>query len=351
MNSRYAKALRARNKRLAAESVPYPGTLNQEDRKFTPMDKYQNDEAAKKSEIPDMSHDWQKQKRDEIGFGVFDGAAKEKAPTYNDEEMAFYGSANSSARTAAIRAHSMNCVKLASLFLGDNVPESVIEAQAVDFAGLSPMAVKASLDRYAETAEDETKEEPKEEEGEKACNCAAAECNTAKDIKKDIQKIQDGENLKQEGIDGLKQEGAAEEKAPEVNDADAELAKIFSSIAAEGGNAEETAEEAGKEDELEIASKEDSEAADIDMNASMDLEASDDVNAAASALASMLEAEDVSAGVIAGKDEEEPKAKTASKRRGVQSIGGACLKIASANASQEIDLSGLWKDAPSEAAF
>lgn len=364
--NKFAKALQARNKRLAAEMVPYSGMINQEGRKDNAMDKYQNDAAAKKYEIPDMSHDWQKQKRNEMGIGIYDGAADDKAPTYTDEDLLWRDSSDHSAaarRTAAIKAHSMNCTKLASLFLGDNVPESTLEAQAIDFAALSPMAVQASLNRYAETEEyaeyasGDGEDEDKGEGESETVNIttkpvkSSVEETAAIDTKKvgdAAKKLGDAQKEFQDSITGSKEDAKPEEKvdneAVEAA-ADKELAEIFAGIEeeADASNSASGSTPAPADEQEE------------DKDAKEAISGVDDIDKAASELAAALDAEDIQSGVLDNQEQEASleqaptEAKTAS-RRGVKSIGGASMKIASA-APRTVDYSGLWKDVPSDAIF
>ena len=59
----------ARNQR-AADQTPYPGNVNQPDRKDPAWDQYHTFEQTVNHELPDMRHQWQDDSRDEIGYGI-----------------------------------------------------------------------------------------------------------------------------------------------------------------------------------------------------------------------------------------------------------------------------------------
>jgi hypothetical protein len=127
---------RAKRRQAVEDNIPYPGTVNQPNRKFKTRDQYDNWEEVVNHPLPDMRTEWKDNPRDEIGFGI---------PKIN-----------------AVRAAATKAVKLAYLFLGDKVDEATIEKQARDFMKLSSKQLDASLKRYASTeaiyAEDQNTE-------------------------------------------------------------------------------------------------------------------------------------------------------------------------------------------------
>ena len=51
-------------------TIPYPGSVNQPDRKFKTREEYDNWVETVNHPLPDMRHEWQDNPRDGIGFGI-----------------------------------------------------------------------------------------------------------------------------------------------------------------------------------------------------------------------------------------------------------------------------------------
>lgn len=128
---------RLTNERWSADmSIPYPGNVNQPERKDHNSEEYHTFEPSiENHELQDLRTEWQDNPRDEIGFGV--------------------------PKVAAIRAAATKAVKMAVLYLGDKVSDSTIEAQARDFMRLGPKTLDASLQRFAKSEELYGAETPK----------------------------------------------------------------------------------------------------------------------------------------------------------------------------------------------
>jgi hypothetical protein len=148
-----ARMEEARGRRAVEDNTPYPGTVNQEGRKFKRRDEYDIDWETTNHPFPDMRHEWKGDSRDEIGFGIPEG----NPPT-----------------VASIRVAANKAVRIAVLLLGDKVGDEVLEAQARDLMGMDGEAMDRTLQRFADTqelyAEAETteasEEEPKKVEAE-----------------------------------------------------------------------------------------------------------------------------------------------------------------------------------------
>lgn len=147
MSSRVRLTARGRS---AADQTPYPGNVNQPDRKDPAWDQYHTFEQRVNHELPDMRHEWQNDSRDDIGFGVPEAWGKQ--PT-----------------VAAIRVAANKAIRVAILLLGDKVGDECIEAQARDLMAMGPKAMDRTMQRFAETqaayeaAEDKADEKKDEE--------------------------------------------------------------------------------------------------------------------------------------------------------------------------------------------
>jgi len=63
--------VRLTHRRQSADmSVPYPGNVNQPDRRDPDWDQYHTFEQTVNHELPDMRHEWKDDSRDDIGFGI-----------------------------------------------------------------------------------------------------------------------------------------------------------------------------------------------------------------------------------------------------------------------------------------
>ena len=135
--------------RSSADQTPYPGNVNQPDRKDPSWEQYHTFEQTVNHELPDMRHQWQDDSRDDIGFGVPEAWGKQ--PTL-----------------ASLKVAANKSVRVAVLMLGDKVGDEVIEAQASDFLAMGSAAMDRTIQRFAETqkfyAADEVKVDEKVEE-------------------------------------------------------------------------------------------------------------------------------------------------------------------------------------------
>ena len=129
----------------AAGQEPYPGNVNQPDRKDPAWDGYHTFEQSINHELPDMDHDWQNDTRDDIGYGIPEPWGK--SPT-----------------VASVTLAANKAVRVAVLLLGEKVDDEVIEAQARDLMAMSQVALDATIQRFADTqdlyeSEDEDEDE------------------------------------------------------------------------------------------------------------------------------------------------------------------------------------------------
>jgi len=116
---------RLTRRKAVEDNIPYPGTVNQSDRKFKKRDQYDTFEQTVNHELPDMRTEWKDNPRDEIGFGI--------------------------PKVAKIYATAQKAVRLAVLFLGDKVDDKSIEAQAREFMRLGTARIDSALKRFAES--------------------------------------------------------------------------------------------------------------------------------------------------------------------------------------------------------
>jgi len=192
---------------MAADmSIPYPGNVNQPDRKDPAWDQYHTFEQQVNHELPDMRHEWQDNPRDEIGFGI---------PKKSDLTVA-------SVRVAANKA-----VRIAVLLLGEKVKDAAIEEQARDFMAMSGDSMDRTLARFTATqklyAEDDEKDEEKkaakedDKDEKKAADEKDEEKKAAKEDDKDEKKAADekDEEKKAAKEDDKEDKKAADEKKDE----------------------------------------------------------------------------------------------------------------------------------------
>jgi len=289
-------------------SIPYPGNVNQPDRKDPDWEQYHTFEQQVNHELPDMRNEWQDDSRDEIGFGI---------PEANPPTVA-------SVRVAANKA-----VRIAVLLLGEKVDDDVIEAQARDFMGLSQEVMDRTLDRFAKSqslyAEDEKDEEEKkasEELAEKGSEVPAPiKAPEKTKVKAEEKKEEEKKEAADEKKDDEKKE-AADEKEEEKEAADEK---------------EEEKEAAEEDDEKKEASVGSPNELNIELTGAADEEMKDDPEADKQ-LASLFDDDGLTA-----KQEEQPKA-AASKKAGIRKLGGQ-PKVAAAEAAP-VDISSIWETAP-----
>jgi len=157
-------------------SVPYPGNVNQPDRKDPSWEEYHTFEQRVNHELPDMRHEWKDDSRDEIGFGV----PESNPPT-----------------VASVRIAANKAVRVAVLLLGEKVEDDVIEAQARDFMGMSGEAMDRTLDRFAKTQKLYAEDEDEDDADEKKASAELAD--KMKDKKSEDKSEDKGEEKKAEG--------------------------------------------------------------------------------------------------------------------------------------------------------
>jgi hypothetical protein len=147
-------------KRQAVEE--YPGTMNQPDRQFKSPEQYDTD-TWESYEQQDLRHDWQSDKRDEMGFGIPEQASWKDQPT------------------AKVKQAAAKAIKLAVCLLGDKVDDDVIEDQASDFMALGLDGIDAGLNRLAETnhlfvkADDDDDDDDEDSDSDKEASIEAAD--------------------------------------------------------------------------------------------------------------------------------------------------------------------------------
>ena len=338
----------ARNQR-AADQTPYPGNVNQPDRKDPSWDQYHTFEQTVNHELPDMRHQWQDDSRDEIGFGIPEAWGKQ--PT-----------------VAEVKVASNKAVRVAILLLGDKVGDEVIEAQAADFLAMGPKAMDRTMTRFADTqkfyAEDDKVEEKDEEkkaaddkvedkvEDKKVDEKTAA---SEAEFKTKIEKPGSPEQPKvaDEKKDEKKDEkscSAADEKVEDKKDEEKKAAmpefiqKKIDEKKDEKKDDKKAADESDK-DEDKIEDKKASKVAmgefDIELTGAMDDEIAPD-DEADERLASLFDNDGFAAGVTAGNSDR--KVEASQKKAGITKLGGQ-PRVVTASGSG-VDISDIWQSAP-----
>ena len=291
----------ARNQR-AADQTPYPGNVNQPDRKDPAWDQYHTFEQTVNHELPDMRHQWQDDSRDEIGFGIPEAWGKQ--PT-----------------VAEVKVASNKAVRVAILLLGDKVGDEVIEAQAADFLAMGPKAMDRTMTRFADTqkfyAEDDKVEEKDEEKDEKKDEKSCSAADEKVEDKKDEEKKAAMPEFIQKKIDEKKDEKKDDKKAADESDKD--------------------------EDKIEDkkASKVAMGEFDIELTGAMDDEIAPD-DEADERLASLFDNDGIAAGVTAGNSDR--KVEASQKKAGITKLGGQ-PRVVTASGSG-VDISDIWQSAP-----
>lgn len=339
--------LTARQTRRAVDdSIPYPGNVNQPDRKFKKHDQYDNFVQHVNHELPDMRHEWKNDKRDEIGFGIPE--AWGQSPT-----------------VASVKVAANKAVKLAYLLLGNKVAESLIEDQANDFMLLGPAALDRSLGRFASTGELYAEDEESKEETKEAAEEVKAEEKTeekAASVKKAEDKVEEKKEEKaEEKAASVKK---AEDKVEEKTEEKAEEKKASEELAEEAAEASTKVEDTGasevqastktaapkkadddedEDDEEDDSEEETTEASsrsardmDIELTSSMD----DGAGVPDARLAGLFDD-----GIPAELPEPGAGKREASGKKGIKSLGGGQPKVASGDGGAS-DISSLWADAP-----
>ena len=298
----------------ASDQTPYPGNVNQPDRKDPKWDEYHTFEQKVNHELPDMRHDWQNDERDDIGFGVPEAWGKQ--PT-----------------VASVRVAANKAVRVATLLLGDKVADTVIEAQATDFMAMSPKAMDRTLQRFADTQAlyKAAEEKPADEKAEEKKEEKPADEKKAAD-----EKLPD---FIKEKIEDKKEDKPAEEKKageaeflPKIEKPGAEVK------AADEKPADDKAEEKVEEKKASTTGKVAGEF-DIELTGSMDDEVEADPEAD-ERLASLFD----DPSMVAVQETSGRKTEASQKKTGITKLGGQ-PRVASAEGSG-VELSSLWKTAP-----
>ena len=307
----------------------FPGDIGNEERPVVEQDKYDNYEQVPVYELKDERTEWKDNPRDELNVGI--------------------------PKVAKIYAAAHNAVKLATMFLGDKVADSVIEAQAREFMRLGSARLESSLKRYAESEELYKEDAPVEEESLEAKKKEVAPANPAPAIEE------------KPALD-VKPAVAAVAAAPvapvvaEVKQADQNAAPVAASgIANDVKPVQEVSKEQEELQKAPVATAaaktadalEQAPAAEVPAEVPGEIAAEDDGEDFFSEETSLddqdVEQDEELASLFAEDTKEEgiPKdveaSKKTAKKQGISKLG-AQPKIASAKKLD--DLAGLWKDVP-----
>ena len=344
MAKRVRLTQRLRQRRAAGEDIPYPGTVNQPDRKFPTHEQYHTFEQRVNHELPDMRHDWQSDERDDIGFGIAEpwGAS----PT-----------------VASVRVAANKAVRLAILLLGEKTPEGVIEAQARDFMALGNSAMDRTLSRFAKTqslyASDELSTEHDEAGADEGEEKKASKTRRAEDEKKEEEAVADeGEEKKASKTRRAEEEKKEEAGADEGEEKKASKTRRAQDEDEEEDDDDEEAEEAeeadeaeeeeaeGEEEEATEASAKSRRAVGVRKNPNeLDIQLTGSADEVEPDLAADAR---LQAALFGGDADLElpPVRKASGKKAGVSKLGGQ-PKVAS-NAGSAPDISDIWNglDAP-----
>jgi len=202
--------------RSAADQTPYPGNVNQPDRKDPSWDQYHTFEQKVNHELPDMRHQWQDDSRDDIGFGIPE--AWGKSPT-----------------VASVRVAANKAVRVAMLLLGEKVDDDVVEAQAHDFMAMGQKAMDRTLQRFADTqalyAEDEKVDEKVEDEADEK-KAADEKVDENVEEKKDASFIPIKTSTDEKVDEKVDEKKAADEKVEEKKDDGKDMKAMIASIVA-----------------------------------------------------------------------------------------------------------------------
>lgn len=226
--------LTRRNKEAVDGNIPYPGNVNQPDRKFKKDDQYDNWKETINHPYPDMRHDWQNDERDSIGFGIPE--AWGTSPT-----------------VATVRVAANKSVQAAYYLLGNKVAESIVEDQAADFMLLGPEALDRTLARFAETIKlYETPKEAADESEEEADDAAegkeASEVETLKARLAEVEaKLAEDDSDDSDDSDDAK-EAEAKEAAKETETKEASEVETLKAKLAEAESKVKKAEDDNSDD-------------------------------------------------------------------------------------------------------
>ena len=192
--------VRLTQRNAADMSIPYPGNVNQPDRKDPSFDQYHTFEQQVNHELPDMRHEWKDNPRDDVGFGVPDATP----PT-----------------VASVRIAANKAVRIAVLLLGEKVEDEVVEAQARDLMAMSGDAMDRTLSRFADTqklyAEDKEEDDKDSKKAKRVWDkdekkwVESAEKDDKEDEKKSAEK-DDKEDEKKASAALIKKDGKKDDK-------------------------------------------------------------------------------------------------------------------------------------------
>jgi len=345
--------VRLTQRNAADMSIPYPGNVNQPDRKDPSWDEYHTFEQQVNHELPDMRHEWKDNPRDDIGFGIPDA----NPPT-----------------VASIRVAANKAVRIAVLLLGEKVDDEVVEAQARDLMAMSGDAMDRTLSRFADTqklyAEDKEEDDKDSKKAKRVWDkdekkwVESADKDEDKDEKKAEDKKEDEDKKEasaalvkkddkkaEDKVEDKKEEKPVEVKAEDKKEVPEFIQKkIDESKEKKSAEKDEKKAEDKKEDGKDVEKKAEDKAEEkeekkaginelnIELTGAADEEVEPDPEADKQ-LASLFD--DGFTAVEEEKDEEEVKS---SKKAGIKKLGGQ-PKVASTS-GESVDISSIWESAP-----
>ncbi len=384
---------RLTRRNAAADKTPYPGTVNQPNRHDPEMDEYANWEQSINHELPDMRTEWKNDQRNEIGFGIPTVASIRSAAS-KAVKLAVLLLGDKVAENV-IEAQARDFLRLGSKGLDSSLLRFA-ETQNVyaedekeeDKKDEPKAAVKAE-----DKKEDDKKDEMPKEAAKKACACGGTVAEDKKEDKKpdflkdkEAKKAEDMKEEKKEDDkkasevpaeqksvpEGLKTDGtnlvspkAASEKKADVPEAlkenqfkkdDDKKDEPKASVKAEDMKEEKEEDKKASIKAMDDEMAEGDEGADEEKEASVKISGEQEVDMNPEGMeAGELTASEASelASIYADDEEldnevkaaEEAKAKKASEKKGIKTLGGGAPKMASAPKG-EVDLASIWDSAP-----
>jgi len=356
--------VRLTNRKAADMSVPYPGNVNQPNRKDPSWEQYHTFEQRVNHELPDMRHDWQSDERDDVGFGVSEPWGESpKVP----------GALPPPPTVASVRVAATKAVRIAVLLLGEKVDDKVIEEQARDMMSMSGSAMDRTLARFSDTQalygadekvddKDEKKATDDKDEDDKKASDDADKDDEKKAAKKDDEKeaakkdddkkaedkkdeppafIKEKIEESKKGSKSLaekKAEDKVEDEKKATDDADKDEKKATDDADKDDKKAKDDADEKKAEDEAVEEKKAGSNELGIELGAADEEEEEMDEKTAAQ-LQSLFEDK---ASTAAEELEQKPES---SKKAGIKKLGGQ-PRVASADGAGATDISNIWQSAP-----
>jgi len=321
--------LTARSRKAVEDKIPYPGNVNQEDRKFKERDQYHTFEHTVNHELPDTRDEWKDNPRDDIGFGI--------------------------PKVAKIYASAQKAVRLAVLFLGDKCGDDVIESQARDFMRLGSARIDKALDRFATTEElyaavneDEAPEEDNEDkvmDSNSLVKQHGGPDKAQREVEASENAVNEGEEIQEVSKETEEMQKVVEATEEEVVEEEVEAQDERNEVGVgvledevEAGDEECEDDEVEAEDECEDSAMDDIIAEDDDEDVNEDLDENEE-------LASVF-ADATNEDEKLDDDEEivQASANKKAKKVGIKHLGGQ-PRIANVKKSAN-DLLDLWGDAP-----